>query len=744
MLLPSVSAAQQDSWTLMVFLNADSNLHSAGLDDINEMEWCTDNNDVNIIVLFDGNNTGDSVLYKVWNDDGIYDSTIRSIILDDGGAIIPPSDECDMDDPQTLENFIVWTQANFPADQYLLSLWDHGSGIFRDGKPIPRDIFRGACGDLKLWEIEDVLLNCTPIDIVGFDVCLLGQIETGYQLMNPGTDYAICSQMSEPFDGWDYQAFEIVCANSSTTPAALTTNIVDDYLVFFGGGYTQGGQDLTYLENTLIPSLNTFADELRANCYTHESDITAARSSAYTSNGDTKDLYEFATAIKNDNDLPGSLRNAATTFCNNWANYIIAGGLHHAQDPHGGASVFFPTNGDNNGNWGRYTSDLTFHESRWDEFLLMYADPYPLLPNYFTFVNADIDDTTGGDGDGVAEPGETVGITVTILNDGTATANSVSGTITSGNTYVTINTGTSGFGTIPSGSTGDGTFNVTIGTGCPEPEAIAFDLAMTSSDKYSQDLNFGITVGWGFNDDMESGLEGMYTAGPQWHIEDHRSHSPDNSWKCGGPGGANYGNNLNSSLVTPGINVPTDNPELTFWTWYSLENDYDYGYVEITTDGTSWTALNGGGFNGSSNWSEETYDLSSYAGETVNIRFRLDTDGSVTEEGWYVDDISVETGSGSGGDEETPPSKPYVFNLFPTYPNPAVGAVNFTFALPETRQVTIEIYDIKGRKIDTVVNEVYGEGEHSVNYDNNLSSGVYLYQLRAGNDVATKKMVVSR
>ncbi len=282
-------------WTLMVFLNADNSLHSAGLDDINEMEWCTDNNEVNIIVLFDGQYEGDSVLYKIWNDDGVYDDTIRSIILDDGGAVIPPSDECDMNDPQTLEDFLVWTQANFPADNYLLSLWDHGSGIFKGEKPTPvRDIFKGVCGDLKLWEVEDVLNQVDPINIVGFDVCLLGQIETGYQLRAPGTDYAIGSMMNEPGDGWDYQAFEIVCANSNTTPAALTGRIVDDYLDFYDyTTVTQGGQDLTYLENTFVSSLNAFADELRLACYICESDINAARSSAYTSNTDTKDLYEW-------------------------------------------------------------------------------------------------------------------------------------------------------------------------------------------------------------------------------------------------------------------------------------------------------------------------------------------------------------------------------------------------------------------------------------------------------------------
>ena len=52
--LSVVPANAVDNWTLMVYLDADSNLHSAGLDDITEMESCSTNPAVNIIVLFDG------------------------------------------------------------------------------------------------------------------------------------------------------------------------------------------------------------------------------------------------------------------------------------------------------------------------------------------------------------------------------------------------------------------------------------------------------------------------------------------------------------------------------------------------------------------------------------------------------------------------------------------------------------------------------------------------------------------
>ncbi len=96
---------------------------------------------------------------------------------------------------------------------------------------------------------------------------------------------------------------------------------------------------------------------------------------------------------------------------------------------------------------------------------------------------------------------------------------------------------------------------------------------------------------------------------------------------------------------------------LTYYTWYDIEEDYDYGYVEVSTDGgqtftildtPSCTSSNpsgnnfGCGYSGqSSDWIEESVDLSAYAGQTVLVRFEYITDDAVNNNGWLVDDISV-------------------------------------------------------------------------------------------------------
>jgi len=102
-----------------------------------------------------------------------------------------------------------------------------------------------------------------------------------------------------------------------------------------------------------------------------------------------------------------------------------------------------------------------------------------------------------------------------------------------------------------------------------------------------------------------------------------------------------------------GVSAPVS---FTYWTWYDLENDYDYVYVEASTDGAAWNILTtpsgtienpsgnsyGWGYNGQSNgWIQETVDLSQFAGQVVSMRFDYLTDAGVNGEGFLVDDITI-------------------------------------------------------------------------------------------------------
>lgn len=91
---------------------------------------------------------------------------------------------------------------------------------------------------------------------------------------------------------------------------------------------------------------------------------------------------------------------------------------------------------------------------------------------------------------------------------------------------------------------------------------------------------------------------------------------------------------------------------------------------------------------------------------------------------------------------------PAVFALEQNYPNPFNPSTNISFSLPDAAEVTLEIYNVLGQKIVTLVNANYEAGEHIVEWDGRnaagsaVSSGIYFYRLTAGTAVTSKKMML--
>lgn len=85
---------------------------------------------------------------------------------------------------------------------------------------------------------------------------------------------------------------------------------------------------------------------------------------------------------------------------------------------------------------------------------------------------------------------------------------------------------------------------------------------------------------------------------------------------------------------------------------------------------------------------------------------------------------------------------PFSFDLKQNHPNPVGDTTIIAFAIPETAEVKLDLFDIKGRKIDTIVDERMDAGEYETEYAALIPTGVYLYRLSAGERAAVKKMVV--
>ncbi|MCP4582621.1 MAG: T9SS type A sorting domain-containing protein [candidate division Zixibacteria bacterium] len=88
---------------------------------------------------------------------------------------------------------------------------------------------------------------------------------------------------------------------------------------------------------------------------------------------------------------------------------------------------------------------------------------------------------------------------------------------------------------------------------------------------------------------------------------------------------------------------------------------------------------------------------------------------------------------------------PKDFQLYQNYPNPFNGSTTISYDLPQAADVTIEIYDILGRRVETLISRNQPVGSHSLIWNaEDLTSGIYFYKLQAGNNINTKKMLLAK
>jgi len=88
---------------------------------------------------------------------------------------------------------------------------------------------------------------------------------------------------------------------------------------------------------------------------------------------------------------------------------------------------------------------------------------------------------------------------------------------------------------------------------------------------------------------------------------------------------------------------------------------------------------------------------------------------------------------------------PDEYSLLQNYPNPFNPTTTIKYEIPESKFVILAVYDILGREVAILVNEEKPAGSYEVVFtSSDLISGVYFYQLRAGNYIETKKMIILR
>ena len=93
---------------------------------------------------------------------------------------------------------------------------------------------------------------------------------------------------------------------------------------------------------------------------------------------------------------------------------------------------------------------------------------------------------------------------------------------------------------------------------------------------------------------------------------------------------------------------------------------------------------------------------------------------------------------------------PLTFEMKQNYPNPFNPNTVITYQIPQNEMVTLEVFNVLGQRVRTLVNEIKDAGQYEITWDgknnsgNQLSSGIYLYRINAGNFVKVMKMILLR
>jgi photosystem II stability/assembly factor-like uncharacterized protein len=185
----------------------------------------------------------------------------------------------------------------------------------------------------------------------------------------------------------------------------------------------------------------------------------------------------------------------------------------------------------------------------------------------------------------------------------------------------------------------------------------------------------------------------------------------------------------------------------TSWTTYSA-GDYNFQKVFFTNSNTGYAAGKkgtGGGAmlkttNGGVNWAEQVTYTSSQINSVVfpsaNIGYAVGDNGTILRTLTAGEHPVI---TGITGTTETAES----YRLSQNYPNPFNPATNISFNIPAQALVTLKVYDILGREMAVLVNEVRNKGLYTVTFDGSrLASGVYFYRLNAGDFTETKRMML--
>ncbi len=157
----------------------------------------------------------------------------RFVYDSDGLTLIEEFEPVNMGDPDTLADFLAFATENYPANNTMVNFWNHGGGSV-SGVAFDEQF------DMDALTLDELYASFTsvytedpddqPVDIIGFDTCLMATIDTAYIFSDLGK-YLVASEELEPGNGWYYSGImEALALDPQISPLDLSIEICDTYV----------------------------------------------------------------------------------------------------------------------------------------------------------------------------------------------------------------------------------------------------------------------------------------------------------------------------------------------------------------------------------------------------------------------------------------------------------------------------------------------------------------------------------
>lgn len=425
-----------------------------------------------------------------------------------------------------------------------------------------------------------------------------------------------------------------------------------------------------------------------------------------------------------------------------------------------------------------FSVNATAPEGSWQCQFVLVAQAPALLAGDIVALDA----VPGGGGDGQIDPGDHVFLQLWVANTGHADAGALTAVLSTADHNISITQATASVQAIPAGGEAlVSTFELDVLPGCPSPSTPLLQLTLNGAAGYIANLSYNLVVGPWFDDAEQDkgwalGATGDNATSGQWvraepvgttyngqQCQPEYDHSADPASLCfvtgngtaGGAAGDADVDGGKTTIVSPVFDLTDATAAtLSYWRWYTnnLGNSpsQDYWTVEANDGGPTWVQLERTTESANS-WTEKSFDLMAAMPMTSSVRFRFIAEdaspGSLVEAA--VDDIKLVVLRQSGASvPEGQIGGPA--GIVSCGPNPLRHEAKLTFRLPAREEVRIDLYDIGGRRVRTLLRGAAAAGEHSLAFGavdaggRPLSSGIYFLRMESPSITQIRQVAIVR